>query len=373
MRRRRHVARHLDSTHVEIDGKTYVNFASNDYLGLSHHPRLIEGAAEAARRGTGSGSAPLVCGYTEDHAAAEKAIADWKQVEGSVLLPSGYQANHAAIGAVAGVSVAAGRKVRFLLDKLVHASLLDAVRATEMPFRVFPHNGVDKLGRLLADADQDELQVVVTESIFSMDGDAADLESIAKLKREHSFVLVLDEAHASGVYGPDGRGYAASVGLSQVVDLSIVTLSKALGGIGGAVCGSRNWCEGIVNFGRAYLFSTAVPPSACATAVAAIDVCRGEPHRRQKVLALAARMRSELHAAGAKVPGGNSPIIPIILGEESAALSAAERLRDAGLFVPAIRPPTVPRSSSRLRVTLNCEHTDAEIERLIRSLISIKT
>jgi 7-keto-8-aminopelargonate synthetase-like enzyme len=285
-----------------------------------------------------------------------------------VLLPSGYQANHAAIGAIAGVAATAGRNVRFLLDKLVHASLLDAVRATEVAFRIFPHNGIEKLGRLLDSADADELQVVVTESIFSMDGDAADLPSIAELKRRYDFILFLDEAHASGVYGPDGRGYAASLNLSEIVDLSIVTLSKALGSIGGAVCGSARWCDAIVNFGRAYLFSTAVPPSVCATACAAIEVCCCEPHRRQRVLALAARVRSELLAGGAEIPSGDSPIVPIILGEESAALSAAGRLRDAGLFVPAIRPPTVARGTSRLRVTLSCEHTDAEVESLLAAL-----
>jgi 8-amino-7-oxononanoate synthase len=366
--RRRRAVRILDAAHLEIDRRRYVNFASNNYLGLTHHPKVVAAARDAtASAGFGSGAAPLVTGYTGLHAAAERSIAEWKGTEDAVLLPSGYHANHAAIGALAAGNETRGG-VRFLVDKLSHASLLDAVQASGAAFRIFPHNGIAKLSRLLADAPADQVQVVVTESIFSMDGDAADLPALVELKRKHRFILLLDEAHGSGVYGPRGAGYAAELGVRDSVDLSIVTLSKAMGGIGGAVCGSRVGCEAIVNFGRAYLFSTSLPASAAAAAIAAIDVMGEEPERQARLRKLAGNVRAELAGAGLEIPLGDSPIIPIVLGTEAAALGAAERLRDQGMLVVAIRPPTVRRGSSRLRITLSCEHSDEEASSLIEAL-----
>src|SRR5439155_926091 len=194
--------------------------------------------------------------------------------------------------------------VRFLLDKLVHASLLDAVRASGAVMRVFPHNHLGKLRRLLEDAEPSQMQVVVTESIFSMDGDAADLRGFAAIKKQLPFVLLLDEAHGSGVYGPNGAGYAAECGLSEIVDVSIVTLSKALGCIGGAVCGSHAFCDALLNLGRAYIYSTSIPPMVAAAAQAAVEVCRDEPQRQARLRELARFVRSEISQAA-----GDSPII----------------------------------------------------------------
>ncbi len=364
----------IDATHIEIAGRRLVNFASNNYLGLTHHPRVLAAFTNAAARaGVGSGAAPLVTGQTVDHAAAESAIAQWKGTEAAVLLGSGFAANSAAITTLAAIGRSRGC-VRFLIDKLCHASLVDAARAAESAgcsFRVFPHNGLDKLRRLLADGDPAELQVVVTESIFSMDGDAADLAGLAQLREAFGFLLLLDEAHAAGVYGPGGAGLAAELGLSGSVDLSIVTLSKAAGIVGGAVCGSADWVDAVVNFGRPYVFSTALPPAVAAAATAAIQVMSDEPHRQARVRELARRVRTQLTAAGIRLPPGDSPVIPIVLGDESAALSAADHLRDAGMLVAAIRPPTVARGTSRLRVTLSSEHADGEVEALILALIEI--
>jgi 7-keto-8-aminopelargonate synthetase-like enzyme len=231
-------------------------------------------------------------------------------------------------------------------------------------FRVFPHNHLEKLRRLLAGAEKNTLQVVVTESIFSMDGDAADLAGIAKLKKEFPFLLLLDEAHGSGVYGPSGAGYAAECGLADIVDLTVVTLSKAIGCSGGAVCASQAFCEAIVNFGRPYIFSTAIPPAICAGVEAAIGVMGDEPHRQRRVRELAQRVRAGLNL-GQDVPPHDSPILPIILGEESLAIQAAEQLMQQGILAVAVRPPTVPRGTSRLRLTLSSDHTDEEVERLI--------
>ena len=200
--RQRQLITPLDATHVEVDGRQYVNFASNNYLGLTHHPRVLDAARRAAQDyGAGSGAVPLITGYGPAHQSTERRIAAWKGTENAVLLPSGYQANVAAVQALAAVGERAGGGTRFLLDKLAHASLIDAIRSTEAPCRIFPHNHLAKLERLLSEADLRQLQVVVTESIFSMDGDAADLRGLAALKDRHPFVLLLDEAHASGVYG----------------------------------------------------------------------------------------------------------------------------------------------------------------------------
>jgi 8-amino-7-oxononanoate synthase len=364
--RGRMTLKQIDAVHVEVDGKRYVNFASNDYLGLTHHPQVLAAASNASA--AGSGAAGLITGQTEAHARCEQAIARWKATEAAVLLPSGYQANLAAVQSLAAIGQTYPQGARFLVDKLAHASLIDAVRATDVPMRVFPHNGIPKLRRLLQEADPNQLQIVLTESIFSMDGDAADLAAIAEIKARYPFVLLLDEAHGSGVYGPDGAGYAAESELSHAVDVSIVTLSKAIGCSGGAVCSSKLFCDALLNFGRAYMYSTSVSPFICESVQAAIKVMQHEPWRRQRVRELSASVRTRLRGSGMKIPDGDSPIIPIVLGEETAALKAAEKLKDDGLLVVAVRPPTVPPLSSRLRITLSCAHSDEEIERLIQAV-----
>ena len=377
----------LDSTHVEIAGRRLTNFASNNYLGLTHHPRVISAFEDAAKLfGVGSGAAALVTGQTEAHASVERALARWKGTESAVILSSGYTANLACVqmlatvgasrepsGSAAGLHAGsrAGFRVRFLIDKLSHASLVDAVRSVStddrVSFRVFPHNHLEKLRRLLAEAEKNTLQVVVTESIFSMDGDAADLAGIAKLKKEFPFLLLLDEAHGSGVYGPGGAGYAAECGLADIVDLTVVTLSKAIGCSGGAVCASQAFCEAIVNFGRPYIFSTAISPAICVAVEAAIGVMRDEPQRQRRVLELARRVHAGLNLSPDSAPL-DSPIVPVILGEESLAIQAAEQLMQQGILTVAVRPPTVPRGTSRLRLTLSSDHTDQEVEQLIGAL-----
>jgi 7-keto-8-aminopelargonate synthetase-like enzyme len=291
-----------------------------------------------------------------------------------VLLPSGYQANHAAIQTLAGAAAAAGTRIRFLLDRLAHASLIDAVRGAEATFRVFPHNDLEKLERLLQrdvrddnTTDADEIQVVVTESIFSMDGEPAPLAGFARLKEKYPFFLLLDEAHGSGVYGRDGAGYAAEIGVTAAVDLFIVTLSKALGCAGGAICASQKFCDGVANFGRAYIYSTALPPAAAAACEAALAVMRDEPQRQSRLRELTRRARARLN-----LPSSDCPIIPVIFGSEPAAVGAAESLRGEGLLVLPIRPPTVPAGTSRLRITLSCEHSDAEVEHLLVSLAELR-
>jgi 8-amino-7-oxononanoate synthase len=370
--RGRRTLRPVDATHVELDGRRVINFASNNYLGLTHHPRVSEAIRTAMKRyGAGAGAAGLVTGFTDAHASAEQALATWKGTEAAVLHSSGYQGNQAVVQTIAGIADRAGG-VRFLIDKLVHASLVDAVRGSGLPYRVVPHNSLAKLRRLLEENHEGGLQVVITESIFSMDGDAADLAGMAALKREHPFLLVVDEAHGAGVYGDGGAGLASELGLQEAVDVSIATLSKAVGCVGGAVCASRAFCDALVNFGRAYIFSTSIPPFIAAAAQAAVAVMRDEPHRQQRVRRLATYVRDALKAEGLQIPAGDSPIIPIVLGEGTLALEAAQRLLSEGILVPAIRPPTVPRGGSRLRVTLSSEHTDAEVEELLGAIRKVR-
>jgi 8-amino-7-oxononanoate synthase len=372
--RRRAVITPIDPTHVLCDGQRLVNFASNNYLGLTHHPRVIEAVERSLRAtGAGTGASALISGFGPAHESAQKRIAQWKGTEAAVLLPSGYQANHAAVQTLAAVAEKSSRPVRFLLDKLCHASLIDAVRASGARWRVFPHNALEKVRRLLAEADSEEIQVVVTESIFSMDGDAADLHGLAKLKAERPFVLLLDEAHASGVYGPAGAGLAAELGLGSIVDVTVLTLSKSIGCAGGAVCGSETFCAAMVNLARAYIFSTNLPAMIAAGAEAAVNVMSTEPHLRARVRELARRVRGQLSSVGLLIPPGDSPIIPIVMGSESAALEAANELRADGILVLAIRPPTVPRGASRLRVTLSAGHSDEEVQRLIQAITRVVT
>jgi 8-amino-7-oxononanoate synthase len=370
--RNRRIVRAIDATHVEIDGRVCVNFCSNDYLGLTHHPRLVEAMRKSAQvSGVGSGAAGLISGYTPQHSATETAIARWKGTESAVLLPSGYQANLAVVQTLAALGkTEKGRGVRFLIDKLAHASLLDAVRGADSAWRVFPHNGMDKLERLLVEANEDELQVVVTESIFSMDGDAADLEGLERLKRKRDFVLLLDEAHASGVYGRNGAGLAAERGLADVVDIFIATFSKAAGCMGAAICGTEKLCQAVVNLGRAYIFSTSVPAVIAATIEAAIGVMRDEPERRKRLRESSRAFREKLREGGLEVAEGDSPIVPIIAGAETAAMEMSEGLLGKNFLVGAVRPPTVARGTSRLRVTMSCEHTGEEIAGLVEGLMS---
>jgi 8-amino-7-oxononanoate synthase len=386
--RQRIANRPIDGVHVEIDGRVYVNFCSNNYLGLANHPKLISAMESTLREvGFGSSASGLISGQTIYHQSAERAIAAWKGAEAAVLLPSGYQANHAAVQTLAAIGKES-RPVRFLVDRLCHASILDAVMSLDRraTVRVYPHNGMKKLGRLLAESDADVLNVVVTESIFSMDGDAADLDGLAALKSRTPFVLLLDEAHGSGVYGPAGAGYAAERGWQDIVDITIVTLSKALGAAGGAIVGSRAFCAAVVNFGRAYIYSTAIPAAAAVAAQTAIEILRDEPERQKRVRELArgvreeisnlefqiSDLRSQISDFRFEIPPGDSPIIPVILGTEKRALAAAEALRSEGLLVVAVRPPTVPPASSRLRVTLSSEHSDEDVSRLLAALAKVR-
>jgi 8-amino-7-oxononanoate synthase len=332
-----------------VDGRRVVTFASNDYLGLTHHPAVVAAAHDAVDRwGAGTGASRLVVGSRPLHGELEAELAAWKGAEAAVLFPTGFAAN---LGLLATFG---GPDVTILSDELNHASIVDGARLARAGVRVCRHADLDHLAKLLADVDGPAL--VVTDSAFSMDGDVADVAGLADLCATRGALLVLDEAHA--VLGPD-----VDVGTAGVPVLRMGTLSKALGSLGGFVAGPRSYVDLLVNRARPFIFTTAPTPADVAAALAALRVVRSD-----EGAGLVARLRSHVDRLR---PGHPTPIVPVILGDEAAALEAAGRLLAAGLLVPAIRPPTVPPGTSRLRVTLSAAHTEDQVDRLVTALAAL--
>ncbi|NBC11246.1 MAG: aminotransferase class I/II-fold pyridoxal phosphate-dependent enzyme [Planctomycetes bacterium] len=360
------------------DGRALVNFASNDYLGLAGDPALGRAAADLARTvGAGAGAARLVSGHLAVHEALEQRWARFKGAEAALLLPTGYMANLAALTALA----SSGDVI--CLDKLCHASLIDAARHTGAIVRVFPHGNLDKLARLLERSRRGDRtagrRLIVTDSVFSMDGDCADLGRLCDLRDRHDAILIVDEAHATGVLGPRGAGLAEHLGLSDRIDLSIATASKALGSLGGIIAASRLVIDTIVNSARSFIYTTATPPMVAAAIDAALDVVEAEPERRARVAALAQRLRERLRAgdwaagwaeswAVPDDPVPMTPIVPLVVGDAAGALDLADHLDRHGVLAPAIRPPTVAPGAARLRLSVRADHRDEHIEQLVAAL-----
>lgn len=338
-----------------------INWASNDYLGLSRALAVRNGAARALRRyGPGASAARLLAGSPRCHRRLEERIAAWLGREEALLVTSGYQANLAAL-----VALAAGlREPAFILDRLCHASLYDGARLAGGALLRFAHNDPADLERRLGQVAGP--RIVVVESVYSMDGDEAPLAAIHALCRRHGALLVVDEAHALGVLGPGGRGLCAELGIAP--DLITATCSKALASQGGLIVGDRELVELVVNFGRAFIYTTAPVPAASGAAAAALDCLRRDPELPARALAAAAEVRDGLRAQGWAVPAGRAPIVPLVVGDEAAALALAEGLRQAGHWAPAIRPPTVPPGQSRLRLSVTAGHTARDRRRLLAAL-----
>jgi 8-amino-7-oxononanoate synthase len=353
---------------ASLAGRVLVNFASNDYLGLAADPLLREAAKAAIDQfGVGSGASRLICGTLSPHLRLEEKLAEFKRTEAALTFSSGYAAAVGTLGALC------RKDDVVILDKLAHASLIDGAKLSGAVVRVFPHNHLGKLESHLHWAREHHPEariVVVTESVFSMDGDWCPLAEIVALKTRFGALLLLDEAHAVGVIGDHGRGLADHLGLAAQVDIQMGTLSKALGCSGGYICGARKLIELLVNRARSFIYSTAPSPALAAAALAAVEMLLspvGEL-RRQRLRQNLARFAEELPQlfnGGRKV---QSAIIPILLGSADAALAAAQTLADKGFFVPAIRYPTVPKDAARLRVTLSARHTPEQISALCEVL-----
>ncbi len=349
----------LDGITVRAEGREWINFSSNDYLGLAHSAEMRQALTEGiAKYGGGSGASRLVCGTHRAHAELEEALADFKGTAAALTFSSGFAVALGTIPALMG----AGDTI--ILDKLCHASLVDAARLSGATIRVFPHNHLEKLERLLQTAKGRML--VVTESIFSMDGDAAPLREIAALKAKYGAWLLVDEAHAVGVLGPQGRGLTAELGVNQQVDLHLGTLSKAFGLSGGYLAASRQVIDLLINRARSFIYSTA-PPIHLAHALGIIlDLIRSDrgDTLRAQVRNHALQTQNLLSGIGIASHANEAAILPVILGEESRAMEISSRLRETGFLIPCIRYPTVARGSARLRITVSALHSAAQIHAL---------
>ncbi len=343
-----------------------IHFGSNDYLGLAGDLRLVDAARLAANReGWGAGASPLVSGWTDALQTLTEAIAAFERTEAALVFPTGYAANLGTIAALVGPGDAV------YLDRLNHASLIDGGRLSGARLRVYPHNDAGRLAEILQrDQGRFRRSLIATDGVFSMDGDLAPLADLVTIAERFHAMLLVDEAHGTGVFGSDGRGAASARGVADKIAIRVGTLSKALGSIGGFVAGSRRLIDHLINHARPLIYSTAMPPAVASASVAALAILEAEPWRRERVLMLSDRLRTGL--AGLNLIPAFGPIVAVVIGEASEAVAASEGLRKLGLFVPAIRPPTVPSGTARLRISLSASHTEAEVNQLSDALRQIK-
>ncbi|HEY7455671.1 MAG TPA: 8-amino-7-oxononanoate synthase [Solirubrobacterales bacterium] len=340
---------------VQLDGRPVLLLCSNDYLGLAGHPRVREAAAEAALEwGAGAGAARLISGNMAPHRLLEERLAAFKRYETALLFGSGYLAN---IGAISALS---GRGGVVFSDELNHASIVDGCRLARAETFVYRHGDVAHLAWGL-ERFRGRASLIVSDAVFSMDGDVAPLEDLLRLAREHGCRLMIDEAHATGALGPGGRGLVAAAGLSGEVDLIVGTLGKALGSYGAYVCAGAELREYLLNSARSFIFSTALPPPALAAAGAALELLEAEPQRVRRLVANAAALREGLRSEGLAAGGDGSQIVPLEVGEAEATMTLCERLLERGVFAQGIRPPTVPPGSSRLRFSVMATHAEADL------------
>ena len=356
--------------YVLYRGRQLVNFSSNDYLGLASHPR-VKAAAQAAIEEfhASAGSSRLICGNLEIHERLESRLARFKQKEAALVFSSGYVANLGIITALA------GEGDQIFSDALNHASIIDGCRLSRAQIFVYRHRDLNHLESLLREAPSARRRLLVSDAVFSMDGDVADLPGLAALAAAHDCLLMLDEAHATGVLGSTGGGIVEHfVERGQLapgkecVDLAMGTLSKALGSFGGFVACSSNLREFLINKARSFIFATALPPSAAGAALESLQLLSEEPFRREALWKNFDALKGRLSDSGFDVTASETPILPLTFGTEAAALRMSERLAERGYFVPAIRPPSVPKGTSRLRITLCATHSGDEVEGLAKEL-----
>ncbi|MBN1472187.1 MAG: 8-amino-7-oxononanoate synthase [Syntrophaceae bacterium] len=344
-----------------------IDFSSNDYLGLSRHPRLVQAAKQALKKhGVGAGASRLLSGDYRLHHELEKAVASFKRKESALVFNSGYQANLGIISSFAGKGDAV------FSDVLCHASQIDGIilsRAAKFPFQ---HNDMEHLEELLKkERPKFDRALILTESVFSMDGDLAPLRELTELKERYNCLLMVDEAHATGVFGNEGRGRVDALNLNDRVDLVMGTFSKALGGFGAYLACSQNVTDYLINRARSFIYSTALPPAVIAANLAALDVLKEEPWRGSKLLARAEKFRQAVSKAGWLVKG-KSQIVPVMVGESKVAIALAKELRSKGFYVLPIRPPSVPEGTARFRFSLCYDHTWKDLNALVAALKELK-
>jgi 8-amino-7-oxononanoate synthase len=346
-----------------IDGTSFHNFSSNDYLGLANHPEVIAAFQKAASEsGVGSGSAHLICGHSSEHHALEEELAVFTGRERALVFSTGYMANMGVISAL----VTKGDAI--FQDKLNHASLIDGARLSGAELKRYSHNDLDRLQQLLQQSSSDK-KLIITDGVFSMDGDEADVKRLASLAAEHDAALMIDDAHGVGVLGGTGAGLLEQHGLNQQqVPILMATLGKGLGTAGAFVAGSDVLIETLIQRARTYIFTTAMPPAIMAATRVSLRLCQRENWRREKLVSLVSRFRHGAQQLGLNLMSSKTPIQPVVLGSNQAVVSMAAYLKDKGFLVGAIRHPTVAKSSERLRITLSATHTESQVDSLLSAL-----
>ena len=345
---------------IILDGREVINLASNNYLGLSTHPKVLDAAVEATRAfGTGASGSRLISGNSELYATLEAALAKAKGTEAALVFSSGYAANTGVI------PVLAGERALILSDALNHASIIDGCRLSRATKKVYRHCDVAHLKALLAESAGFQRRLIITDGVFSMDGDIAPLPDICEVAAQHDAMVLVDDAHGFGVLGENGGGTVAHFGLQPQGIIQMGTLSKAIGGLGGYIAGSRALIALLINRARGFIFTTGLPPATLAAATAALNIMRSSPELRHRLLSHAKRLKTALVELGFDLLPSETQILPVVLGSPQRAVQVAETLLSAGVFAPAIRPPAVASGTSRLRVTVMASHTDVDIEQAI--------
>lgn len=363
LRRQRICSQTGNPTELSLEGKNYINFSNNDYLGLAAEIARMPEHATGFSQNWGSGSSPLIAGRGEAHHHLEQALADFKASEAAILFSTGYAANVGAITAVTGADDI------IFSDARNHASIIDGCRLSQAKVVVYRHNDAGHLSALCGQASGYRRRLIVTDTLFSMDGDIAPLTSLVEVSARYDAILMVDEAHATGVFGSDGRGLAQELGCEEGIDISVGTLSKALGSIGGFVTGRQSLIDLLVNKARPYIYSTAMP-SACARAGSlALQRLRAEPQRREKLLNNVEFLTSRLIQKSILPRQDYTQIVPMVFGDPEGAVAKSKELLKAGFYIPAIRPPTVPKGESLLRISLSCMHTREQLQSLVDALI----
>ena len=351
---------------IHLDGRDVVLLGSNNYLGLSTHPQVIAAAIEATRTfGTGASGSRLISGNSELYTTLEANLAKMKNTEAALVFSSGYAANTSII------PVLAGEDDLILSDALNHASIIDGCRLSRATKKVYRHCDVEHLASLLSESTAFRRRLIVTDGVFSMDGDIAPLPDIYEVAIQYEAMLLVDDAHGFGVLGKDGNGTVAHFGLEGTNIIRMGTLSKTVGALGGYIAGSRVLIELLINKARGFIFTTGLPPATLAAANAALDVIRSSPELRQRLFSHAKSLKTALANLGYTLLPSETQILPVVLGSPQRATSIADALLAKGVFAPAIRPPAVPPDTSRLRLTVMATHTEAEIQQAIAGFAAV--
>ncbi|HTM00890.1 MAG TPA: glycine C-acetyltransferase [Candidatus Omnitrophota bacterium] len=348
---------------ARFDGRDVINLSSNNYLGLTTHPKLREAAIRAVEElGAGSGSVRTIAGTMDIHMELERKIAAFKKTEAAVVFQSGFTANAGTVSSIL------GKEDLILSDELNHASIIDGARLSRATIKVFPHRDTDALRKLLEETTEWKRRLVITDGVFSMDGDIAPLPAIAALAKEHGAIMMVDDAHSSGVLGKNGRGTIDHYGIHGQVDIQVGTLSKAIGVLGGYVCGSKSLIEYLYHRARPFLFSTSHPPAVAAACIAAFEVLEQEPERIERLWSNTKRFKAGLARLGFDTGISETPITPIIVGEADRAMKLSDLAFERGVFAQGIGYPTVAKGRARLRTIVTATHTEEELDRALEVL-----